>query len=1207
MDYKIACWNIRSMNKLKKQKEVVKLIKEEGLSVCAIIETHLKPGRINEVSKRCFGNWNWVSNSVYSINSCRILVGWDDDKRRMLWDETIAAKNIANGKPWCLLGDFNVTMKPEEHTSGGSVINEDMQEFIDCINEVEVEDIHSSGMFFTWIKSPSKPTSSIMKKLDRIMVNQSFMNEFKSVVGVFRPFMTSDHSHAILRIAKGSTMKKKSFRFPNFIVEKEDFLPIVKQGWNEEIEDRVEECRDKLKKAQLLMEKNPFDEQVKKEEATCLSLYLEAVSDEENLLMQKAKLDWISKGDRNTKFFHKMIKSRANSNKITSVCNEKGEKFKGNDVAEQFKISDEDANKMIRDINEEEIKEAMFDIGDNKAPGPDGNGKLLGEVNATIISLILKIHHPNKVSDFRPIACFNVLYKCISKILTNRIKSSLDVIVNPNQSAFIPGRIIQDNLMLSQELLKGYNCKSGPSRCALKIDIAKAYDTVNWIFLEKILKCFGFHEKMVAWIMTCVSSASFTIGINGERYGFFKSGRGLRQGDPISPYLFTLVMEVFSLLLARNVTTSHVFKYHKGCKDLKLTHLSFADDLLVFCHGDVKSIKVIKEALLEFSKSSGLIPNMDKSVIFFGNVKEDIKRDILQALPFKMGKLPVKYLGIPLMAKRLGIKECKCLVDKVKCKVLDWKNKCLSYAGRLQLIASVLSTMQAYWAAVVKIPKAIVNDIDRVLKKFLWSNSELSKERSKVAWKIVYKPKCEGGLGLSLWVKWVNVVKLKGKSFWEVNDGTDDSCTWRTLLDMRLKVRPFFVYSIGNGRDINMWSDNWCTIGHMRQFITNRMITDARINDNCALADMMENGAWLWPEEWIQQMPMLGNIPVPRLNEDVKDCVKWKRGNGKLMEFNVKNAWWDLRDKMEVVKWWKVVWFPQCYPRNAFILWMAILGKLYTQDRIQKWNNGILLCPLLNMENVPNDWKDIIEKIAELPCIMPLEVCSKMPSDKLLQVIMENIRLQIQKLHVKKTIHVSRIATEWNVKFSNEVIDCFKSPEVAKQIHVNCKFSKQLFKGQNGLDAENARVATKKKDASIKAREESKRPKVENRAKKEASCHWILFSAKIPHYEHIHYKPLLMLCLEIGYLLSEATIKQALLTTFGAAIRMVSEVAFPTMLALFFSKNFIRVNKVLWLILLDSRGQLSSKFGRELGEEPISSIDEPLDRYDSHAISILSI
>nr|GEY85762.1 RNA-directed DNA polymerase, eukaryota, reverse transcriptase zinc-binding domain protein [Tanacetum cinerariifolium] len=109
-----------------------------------------------------------------------------------------------------------------------------------------------------------------------------------------------------------------------------------------------------------------------------------------------------------------------------------------------------------------------------------------------------------------------------------------------------------------------------------------------------------------------------------------------------------------------------------------------------------------------------------------------------------------------------------------------------------------------------------------------------------------------------------------------------------------------------NGGDIAMWNDNWCSIGHMSQYISNRMLFDATIKDNSSLADMIDSGSWNWPEEWIQKVPMLMNIPVPRLNEHEKDYVKWKNGEGKLIEFNIKNAWWDLRDKMDNVKWWKV-------------------------------------------------------------------------------------------------------------------------------------------------------------------------------------------------------------------------------------------------------------------------------------------------------------
>ncbi|GJT86252.1 RNA-directed DNA polymerase, eukaryota, reverse transcriptase zinc-binding domain protein [Tanacetum coccineum] len=159
----------------------------------------------------------------------------------------------------------------------------------------------------------------------------------------------------------------------------------------------------------------------------------------------------------------------------------------------------QNAAKMIVEVTDVEIKSAMFDIDSNKADGPDGFTS----------SLVPKIDTPDKVSDFRPIACCNVLYKCISKILTNRIKEGLSKIVNLNQSAFIHGRYIQDNIMITQELLNGYNRKQGAKRVAMKIDIQKAYDTISWDFLKSFLILAGFHDTMVNWIMTCISSASF--------------------------------------------------------------------------------------------------------------------------------------------------------------------------------------------------------------------------------------------------------------------------------------------------------------------------------------------------------------------------------------------------------------------------------------------------------------------------------------------------------------------------------------------------------------------------------------------------------------------------------------------------------------------------------------------------------------------------
>ncbi|GKC78797.1 RNA-directed DNA polymerase, eukaryota, reverse transcriptase zinc-binding domain protein [Tanacetum coccineum] len=166
-------------------------------------------------------------------------------------------------------------------------------------------------------------------------------------------------------------------------------------------------------------------------------------------------------------------------------------------------------------------------------------------------------------------------------------------------------------------------------------------------------------------------------------------GRGLRQGDPISPYLFTLVTEVFSLIMEKNIEESNEYGYHFGCKDLKLSHMCFADDLLVLCQGNKASIEVVKKSLKEF------------------------------ILPFKCGRLPVRYLGVSFLAKKLGVSDCKVLIDKVEDRINNLRNKNLSHAGRIQIIASVLASMQMYWASVYLLPITVSNDLEKLFKRFL--------------------------------------------------------------------------------------------------------------------------------------------------------------------------------------------------------------------------------------------------------------------------------------------------------------------------------------------------------------------------------------------------------------------------------------------------------------------------------------------------------
>ncbi|GJU61513.1 hypothetical protein Tco_1243348 [Tanacetum coccineum] len=423
------------------------------------------------------------------------------------------------------------------------------------------------------------------------------------------------------------------------------------------------------------------------------------------------------------------------------------------------KLPDNVANHMICTMSSQEIHDAIFSMGNDKSPGPDGymvvffkkawdiikhdvikfvqeffvNGTLLKELNHTIIALIPKVASPLKINDYRPIYCCNILFKCISKIISNRMKDSLTSLISSNQSAFVPGRRITDNILLTQELMHNYHLDRGPPRCAFKVDIQKAYDTIDWCFLREVLIGFGFHPRMIGWIMECVSSTSFSISINGTLHGYFKGKRGLRQGDPMSLYLFTLVMEVLTLMLQRRVRDSDTFTYHHNCSNLNIINLCFADDLNLLAHGDVNSVRVIMEALEEFKDASGLVPSLPKSTAYFCNVLNYIKLAILNVIPFEEGKLPVKYLGVPLVSSRLIYRDCKELVEKVKSRINDWKNKFLSFASRVQLVNSVLASMHIYWASVFIIPSRILLDLEQLMRGFIWCQGDMRKGRAKVA------------------------------------------------------------------------------------------------------------------------------------------------------------------------------------------------------------------------------------------------------------------------------------------------------------------------------------------------------------------------------------------------------------------------------------------------------------------------------------------
>ncbi|KAL0302261.1 UNVERIFIED_CONTAM: hypothetical protein Sangu_3110200, partial [Sesamum angustifolium] len=284
--------------------------------------------------------------------------------------------------------------------------------------------------------------------------------------------------------------------------------------------------------------------------------------------------------------------------------------------------------------------------------------------------------------------------------------------------------------------MAGYNHKRLPSRCTIKVDIQKAYDSVEWDFLLEVLKLFNFPHHFIVLINQCVSTASFSVSLNGSIHGFFKGGRGLRQG-------------------------------------LKLTRL--------------------------------------KSQIIFSRAVQQERQQILDYLGFQEGSLPVKYLGLPLTSSRLTIADCRPLIDKVEARLAGWNNQLLSYAGRLQLIKSVLSTLHTYWTSAFILPKGVLKTLEKKMRQFLWQGSA-GRGNAKVAWEWISKPKEEGGLGIrrltttnqalmlkqlwrilqndgtSIWVDWIQRYRLRHSTIWTFN-GALGSWGWKKMLKLRLYFR----------------------------------------------------------------------------------------------------------------------------------------------------------------------------------------------------------------------------------------------------------------------------------------------------------------------------------------------------------------------------------------------------------------------------------
>lgn len=343
---------------------------------------------------------------------------------------------------------------------------------------------------------------------------------------------------------------------------------------------------------------------------------------------------------------------------------------------------------------------------------------ILPLLNSTFVSLVPKDENLSTSDKYRPITLCNVIYKLISKVIENRLKPLLPLLISQEQTGYVEGKQILDGIILSHELIHSLKLLKKPGML-LKLVLSKAFDKLSWNYIKQILLPFGFNSPSTQWVMSLSLSPSFSILVNGFPAHPFQSSRGIRQGDPLSPFLFILIPEGLSRLI-HHVSSSDSIKGISLHDNSLITHQQFIDDNFIFGHLSIQEAQAFKSLLNTFSGASGTTINSDKSQIFFFNSPSISQHNITIILGFSIDVLPSKYLGDPLVDSVIKHASWRALLDKLKTRLSSWTYHSLNMASKIIIIKSVLQAMPLYLFSIMAAPKWVLKQIHNSQRNFLW-------------------------------------------------------------------------------------------------------------------------------------------------------------------------------------------------------------------------------------------------------------------------------------------------------------------------------------------------------------------------------------------------------------------------------------------------------------------------------------------------------
>ncbi|KAL0433786.1 UNVERIFIED_CONTAM: hypothetical protein Slati_2712900 [Sesamum latifolium] len=457
--------------------------------------------------------------------------------------------------------------------------------FRNTLNFCNLSDLGYSGPKFTWCNR-RQYLETVTARLDRAIANPAWIDRFFRYSVSHNEVCQSDHKMMLVDMKPQET-RQRGRRDTQFRFDADGYslmrYRIRLLRWKRLEFDRVNQEIHRLEERYNRLDRGRLTTAVYQEMRDIQAKLTDHETREMLRWQQRSKEHWLANGDGNT-----------NIDEVVSAI--------------PRRVTPEMNDHLRQPFTSTEVKQALFSMFPYKSPGPDGFSMgILYKMNHTHVVLIPKCDNPETASHLRPISLCNVVLKIASKCLANQLKSLMNSVVSQSQSAFIPNRLITDNVLLAFELNHFLKVSSHSKKCfaALKIDMTKAYDRVEWTFLRRVLLRLGFESEFVELVMLLVTTVSYSLTLNGVPFGYFRPQRGIRQGVPLSPYLFIFCAEALSCLIQQAKMQGELQGIKINQEAPSISHLLFPDDTLLFCEATATQIGAIRNILDRYAKASG--------------------------------------------------------------------------------------------------------------------------------------------------------------------------------------------------------------------------------------------------------------------------------------------------------------------------------------------------------------------------------------------------------------------------------------------------------------------------------------------------------------------------------------------------------------------------------------------------------------------------